>query len=436
MRPTPNSWTKVLALLSQLLAIAFVSGHRKYKHFPGTYTWGFPESGPISFSGGASSSGGARSVGFGDFRGTVTFGNTRGRWVGRATPIFRAPSSKVVSSTIFVSSPGLPDNAVYNPYNSRRGGYGAQGGFRQRYPSGQVRGGAILYSNDGFYREVDPREIIYGRALQGALTGASQAIVTLNETDGAVVMVNPQVVSYANATKDSFRDESDKELLPLERLGVQRVADKTEAELARNKTDLESENTASKVSLNQEESTGTHEDFTDMSPMPDSTDNAKGAVSRQRREKDIRFVPKERTLTTVLTVTSGDTGHDATRVQGRSDNPDADEQPRNDEDLAPGLPELPTIDAFIHGALFLGAEEPGQAGEARMAADGTRGRAEVRWGADAEPKESSLRLSTRTSVESAGDFTDVPSEATSALDHEALTGLVLYFLLTFRALQL
>ncbi|XP_037795723.1 uncharacterized protein LOC119591067, partial [Penaeus monodon] len=363
-----------------------------------------------------------------------TFGNNRGRWVGRATPIFRAPSTKVVSATIFVSSPGLPDNAVYNPYDSRRRGYGAQGGgFRPRNPSGQVRGGTILFSNDGFYREVDPREIIYGRALQGALTSDSQTIVTLNETDGAAVIVNPQVLSYANVTKYSIGNEFDKEPLHFERLGVQRIAKKIDVEFVENKTNLESEKTTLTMSRDNEDSSRKHEDLIDTRP---TTDNARGAISRQRREKDIRFIPKERTLTAVLTVTSGDTDHDVTQIQDRSDSPDTNEQPKDDEGHMSGLHELPSIDTFINGALFLDLVDPSQAGEPREAADGARGGAEVRRDTTTEPKESSLRLPTGASVESFGDVADVPSEATSTMYHETLIGLVLYFLLTFRVLQL
>lgn len=261
-------------------------------------------------------------------------------------------------------------------------------------------------------------------------------IVTLNETDGTAVMINPHAISFTNTSEDSSDYKFNKEQLHVERLNVVLIdnethvkltGNKTDADLAGNTTDIEIANTTT-LTMSDEEAASArkHQDHTNLSPM--STDDV--TVSRQKREKDIRFVPEERRLTTSITVTSGDADPKVTEIRGRSSDPNVSEE-RDEVDL----PKLPGIDTFINGALLLDFLEPDKARESRMAVEGTRDGTETRRDTPIEPKESLLTLAS-ANVESFSNFTDVPSGTTSTMRRITLSGLVLYFLLTGFVLHL
>ncbi|XP_071541930.1 uncharacterized protein [Panulirus ornatus] len=89
--------------------------------FPGKATWGYSSdvSGPISISGGATE-GVARSFDTSSgatIRGGTTYGTTLGRWIGKATPIVRTASTKVVSSAVSVVDEE-PGSGIDVPYET------------------------------------------------------------------------------------------------------------------------------------------------------------------------------------------------------------------------------------------------------------------------------------------------------------------------------
>ncbi|KAG7171691.1 hypothetical protein Hamer_G023112 [Homarus americanus] len=88
---------------------------------PGTATWGDSSaaSGPISLGGMISSNlVSVPQVGY--FRGSVTYGTSNVRWVGKATPIFHSPSTRVISTSFSVVG-GRPDYRIFDPYGSANG---------------------------------------------------------------------------------------------------------------------------------------------------------------------------------------------------------------------------------------------------------------------------------------------------------------------------